>query len=171
MTPERTKGEGRMPVLVQVFGLITDEENKTPVVILRAVEGDETLPIQIGVAEATAILVALHGTEMPRPMTHDLLNTVIRTLGGVVEKVEVVDLREGTFYGVLHVRKGRGVVTVDSRPSDAIALALRAKAPIYVADQVFRKAQPSDVTEASRQHWMSFLHALESLEDKKDLVD
>lgn len=160
-----------MPVLVHVFGLITDEETKTPVVILRAVEGEETLPIQIGVAEATAILVALQGTPMPRPMTHDLLATVIQTLGGRLDKVEVVDLREGTFYGVLHVRRGHGVVKVDSRPSDAIALALRTKAPIYVADGVFRKAQPSDVTEASRQHWMSFLHALESLGEKKDLVD
>ncbi len=160
-----------MPVLVHVFGLITDEETKTPVVILRAVEGEETLPIQIGIAEATAILVALQGTSMPRPMTHDLLAAVIQTLGGRLEKVEVVDLREGTFYGVLHVRRGRGVVQIDSRPSDAIALALRAKAPIYVADAVFQKAQPSDVTEASRQHWMSFLHALESLGEKKDLVD
>ncbi len=160
-----------MPVLVHVFGLIADEETKTPVVILRAVEGEETLPIQIGVAEATAILVALQGTSMPRPMTHDLLATVIQTLGGRLEKVEVVDLREGTFYGVLHVRRGCGVVQVDSRPSDAIALALRAKAPIYVADTVFQKAQPSDVTEASRQHWMSFLHALESLGEKKELMD
>lgn len=160
-----------MPVLVHVFGLITDEETKTPVVILRAVEGEETLPIQIGVAEATAILVALQGTSMPRPMTHDLLAAVIQTLGGRLEKVEVVDLREGTFYGVLHVRRDGGVVTMDCRPSDAIALALRTKAPIYVADEVFRKTQQSDVTEASRQHWMNFLHALESLGDKKDLVD
>ncbi len=160
-----------MPVLVHVFGLITDEETKTPVVVLRAVEGDETLPIQIGVAEATAILTALQGVSMPRPMTHDLLATVVHTLGGSIEKVEVVDLREGTFYGVLHIRKGGGVVKVDSRPSDAIALALRTRAPIYVADEVFRKAQPSDVTEASRQHWMSFLHALEALGGKKDSVE
>lgn len=160
-----------MSVLVHVFGLITDEETKTPVVILRAVEGEETLPIQIGIAEATAILVALQGTAMPRPMTHDLMVTLLQTLGGRLEKVEVADLREGTFYGVLYVRTDLGVVTVDCRPSDAIALALRAKAPIYVADEVFRKVQPSDVTEASRQHWMSFLQALESLGDKKDLMD
>lgn len=160
-----------MPVHVQVFGVVTDEETKTPVVILRAVEGEETLPIQIGVAEATAILVALEGTEMPRPMTHDLLASVLQTLGGRLEKVEVVDLREGTFYGMLYIRKGRGVVRVDSRPSDAIALALRTRAPIYVVDEVFRKVQPSDVTEASRSHWMSFVHALESLTEKKDLVD
>lgn len=160
-----------MSVLVHVFGLITDEETKTPVVILRAVEGDETLPIQIGIAEATAILVALHGTEMPRPMTHDLMLQVIQSLGGHIEKVEVVDLREGTFYGLLSIRKGRGLVTLDCRPSDAIALALRAKAPIYVSDEVLRKIQPTDVTEASRQRWLGFLHALESLGDKKDLVD
>jgi len=160
-----------MSVLVQVFGLINDEESKTPVVILRAVEGEETLPISIGVAEATAILIALHGTEMPRPMTHDLLAGLIQVLGGRLEKVEVVDLREGTFYGMLYIRKGRGVVQVDCRPSDAIALALRAKAPIYVRDIVFQKLEPGDVVDASRRRWLSFLQALGDLEGKKDQMD
>ena len=159
-----------MATEVQVFGLILDEETKMPVVILRAVEGEETLPIQIGLSEAAAIAAALEKVEFPRPMTHDLLMNVLETLGARLVRVEIVDLREGTFYGLLHLKKARGQVTVDVRPSDAIALALRAKASIFVADEVFRKVEPKDVAEASRQQWMGFLHGLEDLVGKKDLV-
>jgi bifunctional DNase/RNase len=159
-----------MATEVQVFGMILDEETKLPVVILRAVEGDETLPIQIGLSEAAAIAATLEKIELPRPMTHDLLMNVIEALGARLERVEVVDLREGTFYGLLHLRKSRGSVRVDVRPSDAIAMALRARAPIFVADDVFRKVEPRDVAEASRQQWMGVLHGLEEMAEKKDLV-
>lgn len=157
-----------MSVLVQVFGVLTDENTKTSVVVLRAVEGEETLPIQIGLPEASAIFVALHGVVLPRPMTHDLAADLIEKLGGKLEKVEVVDLREGTFYGLLHVRKGQQTIRIDCRPSDAIALALRTKAPIFVADEVFKKVQPADIAEASKQHWMGFISDLEMTKDQKD---
>lgn len=156
---------------VQVFGLILDDETKTPVVILRAVEGEETLPIQIGLAEATAIAAAVEKIEMPRPMTHDLLLTCIEQLGGKLEKVEVVDLRDGTFYGLLYILKGRKRLTIDTRPSDAIALALRAHAPIFVADKVFAEVAPKDITLASKLQWLGFLHALQASagEDKEEM--
>jgi bifunctional DNase/RNase len=160
-----------MAIEVQVVALMQEEEGKSAVVVLRAVEGEETLPIQIGFAEASAIAVALHGVKFERPMTHDLLLSVLESLGGHLEKVEVTDLRDGTFYGLLFVRKGRGVIKIDTRPSDAIALALRAKAPIYVAEEVFRKVEPHDITEASRKHWLNFLQALEGLGEKNEEID
>lgn len=159
-----------MAVEVQVFGVILDEENKIPVVILRAVEGDETLPIQIGFAEAAAIAAAIEKVTLPRPMTHDLLYSAVVALGGRVEKVEVTDLKDGTFYALITFSQGERQVEVDSRPSDAIALALRARAPIFVADSVFAKLEPQDFTEASRQKWLGFLQALKAGKDDKDLM-
>jgi len=159
-----------MPVHVQVFGLVRDEESDAPVVVLRAVEGQETLLVQVGLAEAGAIASVMDKTPFPRPMTHDLLASVLDGLGGTLEKVEVTDLREGTFFGLLHVRKGRSVVQIDCRPSDAIALALKGDAPIFVADDVFTKAEPRDVREASRRNWLGFLDALESEDDDGELV-
>jgi bifunctional DNase/RNase len=147
---------------VQVFGVIVDEATKSPVVILRAVEGDQTLPIQVGLPEAGAIAAAIEKVEFPRPMTHDLAVTLATALGARIERVEVVDLREGTFFAVVTLLRGRRRIELDSRPSDAIALALRAKAPIHVADEVFRKVEPQDVAEATKQGWMAFLHSLEA---------
>lgn len=159
-----------MSVHVQVFGLVRDEESDAPVVVLRAVEGLETLLVQVGLAEAGAIAAAMDRTPFPRPMTHDLLVSVLSGLGATLEKVEVTDLREGTFFGLLHLRKGRSLVPIDCRPSDAIALALRVDAPIFVEDEVFQKAGPQDVTEASRRNWLGFLEALESDDDEGELV-
>lgn len=160
-----------MSTLVHVFAVLTDDDTRTPVVVLRAVEGEETLPIQIGIPEATSILLAMRGQPMPRPMTHDLLANVIRELGARLTRVEVVDLREGTFYGLLYLEREGERIEVDCRPSDAIALALRMGAPIYVADEVFKKAGPSDIQEESRQKWLSFLHSLENVQgaDKDEL--
>lgn len=170
-----------MATEVQVFGVILDEDTKTPVVVLRAVEGDETLPIQVGFAEAAAIAAAVENQKLPRPMTHDLLVSVMDALGGHLERVEINDLREGTFFAVLTVSRGRRTFTIDARPSDAIAVALRTRAPVMVADEVFARLEPRDVTEASRQRWLGFVQALETLaemdeggekatKDDKDLV-
>lgn len=147
-------------VEVQVLGVVLEESTKQPVLVLRAVEGDETLPIQIGYAEAAAIAAVLEHVDTPRPMTHDLLNSVVNLLQGTVERVEIDDLVEGTFYAKLRLKRGRTKLAVDCRPSDAVALALRARAPIYVADAVFRKLDPEDLTEASRRGWMAFLDSL-----------
>ncbi|MBM4397073.1 MAG: bifunctional nuclease family protein [Deltaproteobacteria bacterium] len=171
-----------MATEVQVFGVILEEETKNPVVVLRAVEGDETLPIQVGFAEAAAIAAVVEKVDVPRPMTHDLLVAMTDALGGRVLRVEITDLREATFFAAITLKRGARTFTIDARPSDAIAVALRTRASIYVSDDVFRKLEPSDLTEASRQQWLGFLHALEAAgelegakeeqadEAKKDLV-
>ena len=151
-----------MAVEVQLFGLVLDETTRSPVVILRAVEGEETLPIQVGIAEAAAIAAAIERVDLPRPMTHDLMLGAIEALGATVEAIQVVDLRDGTFYGRVVLKRGRRRIELDARPSDGIALALRAGVPIMVEDEVFRKAGPQDVAEASRQQWMVFLSSLEA---------
>jgi bifunctional DNase/RNase len=160
-----------MSTEVQVFGLLLDEATKSPVVLLRAVEGDETLPIQIGFAEASAIAAVLEKVDLPRPMTHDLALSALEAVGARLLRVDVVDLRDGTFYGQVSLQRGRTKASVDCRPSDAIALALRAGVPIFVADAVFDKVVPQDVTEASRQQWMAFLHSLEAAIDAPAAAD
>lgn len=160
-----------MAVEVQVFGLVMDDETRAPVMVLRAVEGEETLPIQIGFPEAAAIAAMIEKIDLPRPMTHDLLAAAIDALGGRVERVDVTDLRDTTFLATVQVRRARRSLTLDARPSDAVALALRARAPIYVADSVFAKVEPRDATEASRLQWMAFLQSLEASSDPDAIVN
>ena len=150
---------------VQVFGILVDEDTRSPVLVLRAVEGEETLPIRLGFHEAGAIAAVIEDVDLPRPLTHDLLMSLLGTLDGRVVKGEVVDLRDETFYAVLHVRHGRRIHRFDARPSDVIALCLRAHAPLFVSEEVFRKAAPRDVVEASRHQWLGFLHSLEAAAD------
>jgi len=120
--------------------LILDPASEAPVVILRQVGGSLLLPIWIGPFEANAIAIAVEGISVPRPLTHDLLGATIRQLGASVERVEIHDLREGTFYARL-VLGQRGIgMEVDARPSDAIALALRCAAPIWAAAPVLAAA-------------------------------
>lgn len=152
-------------VEVQVFGLLVDEDSRSPVVILRAVEGEETLAIRVGFPEAGAIAAVLEEVDLPRPLTHDLFTSVADALGARVVKAEVVDLRDDTYFAVLHVRQGRRIHRFDARPSDAIALCLRARAPVFVSEDVLRKAAPRDAAEASRQQWLGFLHSLEAAAD------
>lgn len=154
---------------VQVFGLLVDDETRSPVVVLRAVEGEETLPIRVGFPEAGAIAAFLEDVELPRPLTHDLAMRVMGALNGRVVRAEVIDLRDETYFAVLHVRQGRRIHRFDARPSDVIALCLRSCAPLFVSEEVFRKAAPRDVVEASRHQWLSFLHSLEAAADPSAL--
>lgn len=108
--------------------------------VLREVDGNRLLVISIGVMEATAIAVAVEGIEAPRPMTHDLLSHVIRRLGGELMRVIIHDLRNETFIGQLDLRTEKGVIEVDCRPSDAVALAVRLQAPIFVTEGVLEAA-------------------------------
>ncbi|HEX3531256.1 MAG TPA: bifunctional nuclease family protein [Thermoanaerobaculia bacterium] len=130
---------------VEIKGLMLDPASNVPIVILRDTESQLFLPIWIGVFEANAIALRIEGVEPPRPLTHDLLRQVLDQLGATVEKIVISDLRESTFFAVIHLRQGALAVPVDARPSDAIALALRANAPIFVLRSVLDKAQAADL--------------------------
>ena len=133
-------------LLVEIKGLMLDPASNVPIVILRDTQSQLFLPIWIGVFEANAIALRIEGVEPPRPMTHDLLRLMAEQLGASVEKIVISDLRESTFFALIHLQHPGGPVTVDARPSDAIALALRTNAPIYVLRGVLDKAQAAELT-------------------------
>lgn len=135
-----------MQIEMMIKGLMVDPMTNMPIVILRDDGGERILPIWVGIFEANAIALQIENVETPRPMTHDLLRNVITDLNGAVEKIVVSDLKENTFYALIHVRIGGELVAVDARPSDAIALALRASVPIYVEDTVIENARSLDFT-------------------------
>jgi hypothetical protein len=116
-----------------------------PIIILRDDEEKRSLPIWVGIFEANAIALELEKIATARPMTHDLIKSILETVEAQLVKIVVTDLKENTFYAVLHLKLGGAEYTVDSRPSDAIALALRAAAPIFVDEDVFPKAGKMDV--------------------------
>lgn len=124
-----------------VAGLVLDPDSNAPIVILKDPQGDTCLPIWIGLAEATAIASALKKVEPIRPMTHDLLCSVINSLGGDVIRIVVTGLNENTFYAAIEVRQGEMSIQIDSRPSDAIALGVRLNVPIMVDAEVLDQAQ------------------------------
>lgn len=134
----RTKSPAEGTLEVKIRGLALDAK-QTPVVLLE--DGRKrVLPIWIGVFEATAIQVALEEVAMERPLTHDLLAALVEAMGGVCEQVCIADLRDNTYIAEIHVRMGEDVRLVDSRPSDALALAVRYGCPIRVATKVFETA-------------------------------
>ena len=124
-----------------VAGLVLDPGTNAPIVILKDETGEICLPIWIGLAEATAIASSLKKIELARPMTHDLLKTVVEELGATVIRVIISDLQENTFISSIEFRSGDVVRVIDARPSDAIALAVRVGAPVFVAEHVLDKAQ------------------------------
>ncbi len=132
-------------VEVEILRVVLEEATQTPVVLLREKDGHYILPIVIGHAEAQAILIALQGMQVERPLTHDLLKTMIETLGGTVERVVIHRLHHNTFYARILVRQGEVLYSVDARPSDSMALALRVQCPIFVARTVLEQAgTPAD---------------------------
>jgi uncharacterized protein len=124
-----------------IKGLMVDPITNMPIVVLREVDGQRVLPIWVGVFEANAIALQVENVQTPRPMTHDLLKAVIGELGGHVERIVVTDLKDNTFYARLHIHSPTGPLAVDARPSDAIALALRTGAHIFVEDAVILGAR------------------------------
>jgi bifunctional DNase/RNase len=140
------KKEGTRGVEIEMFlkGYVHDPITYMPIIVLREVSGERVLPIWVGKAEGDAIALQIEGIQTPRPMTHDLLKTVIEELGGRVERVVVCDLRDNTFYATLHVLSPSGPRTVDARPSDAIALAQRSGARIFVEEAVIQKARSGE---------------------------
>lgn len=128
-------------VSMSVSGLMLDPSSNVPIVILRDVDRTLFLPIWIGVAEAQAIALRMEGVATPRPLTHDLLLQMCERLGGSIEKIVISDLKEGTFFAEIHLSPEEPRRVLDARPSDAIALALRAQAPIFVRRAVLDQAQ------------------------------
>ena len=135
-----------MFVEMKVRGLALDPLSNMPIIILRDEEDKRSLPIWVGIFEANAIALELEKIATPRPMTHDLMKNILEALDAHVSKIVVNDLKENTFFAVIHLRVGESEITVDSRPSDAIALALRVAAPIFVDEEVVRKAKSAEVT-------------------------
>jgi hypothetical protein len=123
-----------------VHGINLDVITNQPVIILRDLEAHRFLPIWIGQFEATSILMEIQGIKPSRPLTHDLLKALVEALGAEVIRIIINDLKEGTFYARIHLRRNGEELDIDSRPSDAIALAVRWGAPIYVAEKVIEKA-------------------------------
>lgn len=125
-----------MSVQMELHKIIISEMQDQQIIVLREVDGERKFPIVIGNNEAMAIDRRLKGNPTPRPMTHDLLANVIETLGGKMEKIEINDLQEHTFFAKIHIRQNGRMVQIDSRPSDAIALGIASSLPIFVAEHV-----------------------------------
>lgn len=130
-----------MEVEMKIRGLMMDPVTNMPIVILKDLGGNTILPIWVGIYEANAIALEIEKVATPRPMTHDLIKTVLLGLETQVRKVVVNELREDTFYAIIWLEKDGEIITVDSRPSDALALALRLDCPIYVEDAVLKNSK------------------------------
>jgi len=152
-----------MEVEMTIRGLLMDPVSNMPIVILKDVAGESVLPIWVGVYEANAIALEMEKVSTPRPMTHDLIKNVLTGLEAQVHKVVVTELREDTFYAVIWLERSGEVISVDSRPSDALALALRVDCPIFVDEAVLKNskqaANMSDrVTAEELRKWLEGLN-------------
>ncbi len=123
-----------------VSELIMDPQTNTPIVVLKEKDGERILPIWIGIMEATAIAMEMENIQFPRPMTHDLMKNILDHFNVKIDKIEVYDLKDNTYYAWIYLNHGGHTSSIDARPSDAIALALRTGSPIFVRDKVLRKS-------------------------------
>ncbi|MFQ5695098.1 MAG: bifunctional nuclease family protein [Terriglobia bacterium] len=130
-----------MEIEVKIRGLMMDPVTNMPIVILKDVRGDSILPIWVGVYEANAIALEIEKVQTPRPMTHDLIKSVLSGLDALVKKVVVTELREDTFYAIIWLERNGSTLSIDSRPSDALAVALRTDAPIFVEEDVLKSSR------------------------------
>jgi bifunctional DNase/RNase len=152
-----------MEVEMKIRGIMVDPSTHQPIVVLKDLIGNMVLPIWVGMPEASAIVSEIEKNAPLRPMTHDLLRNAILGLNGTVERVVVSELRDDTFFAVIWMRQNGEVVTIDARPSDALALALRADCPIFVSEEVLRTAKviptPSDqANESDLKNWLENLN-------------
>jgi uncharacterized protein len=154
-----------MQIEMTIKGLMVDPITNMPIIILRDKEGQRVLPIWVGVFEANAIALQIENVTTPRPMTHDLLKNVIADLRGRIDKIVVSDLKDNTFFALIYLSVGGEVMAIDARPSDAIALALRARAPIFVEEKVIDNAKTVDPTpekgDVDRVHLQKWLESLD----------
>jgi bifunctional DNase/RNase len=151
-----------MEIEMTVKGLTIDPITNMPVIVLRDQEGQRVLPIWVGLPEANAIALQIENVQTPRPMTHDLLKNVISDLNAEVERIVVCELRENTFYATIYLQMGGRLTPVDARPSDAIALALRTRAKIFVEHTVIESARSVEMSRDSMdigrlQKWLEGL--------------
>jgi bifunctional DNase/RNase len=157
-----------MSIRMKVFGLTIDPLTNSPIMILKDQEGDKTVPIWIGLLEATAIASELENVKFSRPMTHDLMKNLMDQMGVKLAKVEICDLRDNTFFAQLYLILQGKEFSMDARPSDAIALALRTQAPIYVDEQVIQKSKTVDlgnkeeILSEEGKKWTEILESLSS---------
>ncbi len=149
-------------VEMRIRGLMMDPVTNMPIVVLKDIEGDSVLPIWVGVYEANAIALEIEKVTTPRPMTHDLLKNMLTGFGASVNKVVVTELKDDTFYAVIWAERDGQTISIDSRPSDALALALRVDCPIFVDDEVLRvskvaSAASERITSEDLKKWLEGL--------------
>ena len=154
-----------MDIEVRIRGLMMDPATNMPIVVLKDLNGNSILPIWVGIYEANAIALEIEKVSTPRPMTHDLIKTLLLGLGTGIRKVVVSELKDDTFYAVIWLDKDGDLISVDSRPSDALALALRLDCPIYVDESVLKNSKRTNaaadkVSDEEQRRW------LESLDDE-----
>lgn len=146
-----------------VKGLAIDPITNMPIIILRTQNGSQTLPIWVGVFEANAIALELEKVKTPRPMTHDLANSMIEHLKAKITKIVINDLKDSTYFAKVEIESEQGMVSIDARPSDAIALALRAQASILVEEDVIEKSRSADLEESEQSEKEQLKKWLETL--------
>ena len=153
-----------MDIEVRIRGLMMDPATNMPIVVLKDVASDTVMPIWVGIFEANAIAIEIEKVAVPRPMTHDLTRNLIRHLNGRLERVVISELKDDTFFATLWIQQGDEPVVIDARPSDAIALALRADCPIYVSEEVMQTAKlntsgtPEGPTSEQLRGWLEGLN-------------
>ncbi len=159
-----------MMIEMKVKGLTLDPHTNVPIVVLRETEGDRALPIWVGIFEAHAIAREIESFETPRPMTHDLIKNLINNIKGRVDKIIINDLRDNTFFAEIHLSMNGSEIVVDSRPSDAIAVALRMGSPIFVEEKVLEEAKSIQFNEEEVKEGVSGMEARRG-EDKPPEAD
>jgi uncharacterized protein len=153
-----------MDIEVRIRGLMMDPATNMPIVVLKDVASDMVMPIWVGIFEANAIMFEIEKVAAPRPMTHDLTRNLIQHLNAQLERIVITELKDDTFMAVLWLRQGEEALTIDARPSDAIALALRADCPIYVSEHVMQTAKlntagpPEGPTTEQLRGWLEGLN-------------
>ena len=147
--------------------VVVDSVTKSPIVILTEIDGERSLPIWIGLLEANAIASEMEGVKFPRPMTHDLMKNIMDLANVKVKKVEVCDLKNDTYFALIHITHNGKEVSIDSRPSDALALSLRCRAPIFAAEEVLKRAvqidlqgEPEDKSDQGKK-WQKILEKMD----------
>ena len=152
-----------MLIEMAIKGLMMDPITNLPIVILKDPDGQRVLPIWVGAVEANAVALQIENVAPPRPLTHDLVRSILQELGAVLTRVVIHDLRESTFFAYLELRHAGETTLVDVRPSDALALALRVKAPVFVHPRVLERASSTDVSadEADQDRLQRWLESLD----------